>query len=216
MKTEFKNDGRGPILLWDLHEVVFCKSWKQLLQVILRCDGKKNVLATLPKNVMSLYKKRFTDKNRKNISIADLIYIAQGENNKQLMDFVFNICCAYKPMLRTVAIIRALKEQGFVNHVGSNIARPVLDQFKEQYQEIFSLFEYAHVVDVVSYDQVIQKPDPLFFKSYLEIVKVQPSEVIFIDNKKKNINTAKNLGFQTVHFKRASQLKKELRRFFSI
>lgn len=167
----------------------------------------------LPKNIITLYSRRFFGHSKKEISVADLMYIAQKENNKILMDFVFNICCAYRPMLRTVAIIQSLQEQGFINHIGSNIARPIFELFKEQHQSVFSLFEYAHVVDVVSHDQVIQKPDPLFFKSYLQIQNRQPSEVIFIDNKKKNVKTAQQIGFHTIHFKRAQQLKKELKQF---
>lgn len=202
-----------PIFLWDLHEVVFRKSWSQLLRVVLTCDAKKNVFAQLPKSLIALYRKRFFGRSRKDISVADLIYIAQSENNKKLMDFVFNLCCAYRPMPRTVAIIQSLKEQGFVNHIGSNIARPIFELFKQQHQPVFSLFDYAHVVDVASYDLVIQKPDPLFFKSYLDIHNIQPSDVVFIDNKKKNINTANRIGLHAIHFKRASQLKRDLKRF---
>lgn len=212
MTTEIVERKR-PIFLWDLHEVVFCKSWKQLLRVVMTCESKKNVFSTLPKKLISLYRKRFLNRTRKNISITDLIYIAQTENNKKLMDFVFNICCAYQPVPRVVGLIESLKQHGFVNHVGSNIARPVFDQFKEQYQPVFSLFDYAHVVDVAAYEKVIQKPDPLFFKSYLDIHRLQASDVVFIDNKKKNINAAKVLGFQTIHFKRPSQLRRELERF---
>jgi len=204
---------KRPIFLWDLHEVVFCKSWRQLLHVVLTCDAKKNVFAQLPKSLIALCKRRLFNHSRKGISVADLIYIAKTENNKKLMDFVFNICCAYRPMPRTVAIIQSLRQQGFTNHIGSNIARPIFDQFKEEHQDVFSLFDYAHVVDVASYDQVIQKPDPLFFNSYLEIHNVQPSDVIFIDNKKRNINTASRIGLHTIHFKRASQLRRDLKRF---
>jgi FMN phosphatase YigB (HAD superfamily) len=204
---------RKPIFLWDLHEVVFRKSWKNMLRVILTFSGKRNLIRQIPKGVLRLYRQKMHKK--RSISITDLLYFAEKENNKALIDFLFQLCCAYRPIPQTVLLIKMLKEKGFVQHIGSNIARPIYEQFKDLYPDVFSLFDYAHVVDVASCDEIIQKPDPLFFKSYLEQLSLKGEDVIFIDNKKKNAQIAKHVGLKSIHFKRPGQLKKELGDFLS-
>jgi FMN phosphatase YigB (HAD superfamily) len=202
---------KKPIFLWDLHEVVFRKSWKEMLRVILTFAGKRKLVQHVPKGVLRLYKQK--TQKKKSISIVDILYFAQTEKNKTLVDFLFQLCCAYRPIPQTVLLIKTLKEKGFVQHIGSNIARPIYQQFKDLYPDIFSLFDYAHVVDVTDYDQVIQKPDPLFFESYLQQCSLNAKEVIFIDNKKKNVQVAEHVGLNGIHFKCPGQLKKILRDF---
>lgn len=201
------------ILLWDLHEVVFRKNWKKLAHMLIDTKESRALLQNLPKQLFSLCHSVIQAKRqekKKTISIADILYVAQQEKNRALIDFVFTLSCSYTPIPQTISLITLLKTKGFVHHIGSNIAQPVFDQFKQQYPDVFSLFDYAHVVQVTSRDTVIQKPDPDFFTQYLTIHTLQPQEVLFIDDKKRNIKTANLVGLQTIHFKKASQLEKEL------
>lgn len=200
------------VLLWDLHEVVFRKSWKKLAHSLMDTKESRALFKNLPKQLFSLCRSAIhakREERKKTISIADILYLAQEEKNRALIDFVFKLSCSYTPIAQTVALITLLKNKGFSHHIGSNIAQPVFYQFKEQYPDIFSLFDYAHVVQVASRDTVIQKPDPDFFTQYLAIHKLKPQEVLFIDDKKRNIKTAHVVGLQTIHFKKPSQLEKE-------
>ena len=56
------------------------------------------------------------------------------------------------------------------------------------------------------------KPDVRFFKLLETRHGVDPKHAIFIDDVEKNINAAKNLGYYTVHFQSADQLRRELER----
>jgi len=201
------------ILLWDLHEVVFKKSWKKLAYTLMNFSENRSLLKTLPKQLFSLYRGIIQAKeqeNKKTISIADILWVAEQEKNRALIDFIFKLSCAYVPIPHTVSLIKMLKNKGFTHHIGSNIAQPVFEQFKYIYPDVFSLFDYAHVVQVASRSSVIQKPDPDFFTTYLTKFSLDSKNVLFIDDKKRNIKTANMVGLQTIHFKRASQLEKEL------
>lgn len=51
-----------------------------------------------------------------------------------------------------------------------------------------------------------RKPNPEIYKLILEKLKLKPSETLFIDNQKWNINPAKRLGMRTILFKSNKQL----------
>ena len=57
-----------------------------------------------------------------------------------------------------------------------------------------------------------KKPDKNYFKKALKILKIRPEEFLFIDNTLKNVESAKELGIQTIWFKNPAQLKRELLR----
>jgi putative hydrolase of the HAD superfamily len=58
-----------------------------------------------------------------------------------------------------------------------------------------------------------KKPEPEAYEHVLKTLGAKPEEVVFIDNKEKNIIGASNLGIKTVHFKDVEQLKKELSQY---
>lgn len=56
----------------------------------------------------------------------------------------------------------------------------------------------------------LKKPDPKAFEYVLAKEKIKPEETLFIDDRERNIEAAKNLGFQIILFKNLDQLKKDL------
>ncbi len=54
------------------------------------------------------------------------------------------------------------------------------------------------------------KPKPEAFTYVLNDLKVKAADVVFIDNQKNNIKTAKKLGIRSILFKNLKQLKKDL------
>lgn len=61
---------------------------------------------------------------------------------------------------------------------------------------------------VVSCKAGMRKPNPKIYKLILKKLKLKPSECLFIDNQKWNINPAKKLGMKTISFKNNKQLFK--------
>ena len=59
------------------------------------------------------------------------------------------------------------------------------------------------------YEKLI-KPDPALFKVILERYGLKPEECVFIDDNLPNVEAARNLGINAIHFKKYSQAKDEL------
>lgn len=65
----------------------------------------------------------------------------------------------------------------------------------------------------ISADLKVAKPNFEIYKIALDRLNVKPEECIFIDDKKKNCESANKLGINTIIFENPSQLKKELATF---
>ncbi len=63
----------------------------------------------------------------------------------------------------------------------------------------------------VSYKLKIAKPDKRIFRLALKKLKVKPNEVVFIDDIKKNVDSASKLGIHGIHYKGYSNLIKNLK-----
>lgn len=65
-----------------------------------------------------------------------------------------------------------------------------------------------------SYDLGLLKPDPLIYKVVLQKLGAKPQEVIFIDDKQKNVEAAKSLGILGIVFNR-NTLKEDILKLIS-
>lgn len=63
---------------------------------------------------------------------------------------------------------------------------------------------------IVSGEEKIRKPHTDFYKILEDRYGVVPEEALFIDDNLRNVNAAKELGYQTIHFKSAKQMEKEM------
>lgn len=75
-------------------------------------------------------------------------------------------------------------------------------------------FRIAHHFDHIfnSANIGIAKPNPKIFRHLLKNIKTKAGECLFVDNKGKNIETAKKLGFQTILFKNNRQFRERVRK----
>jgi len=73
----------------------------------------------------------------------------------------------------------------------------------------FSFFKYFDGI-VVSGEEKMVKPDEDIFYLILKRYNLRAGNCLFIDDNLKNINTAKKLGFSTIHLKEMTDLKTEL------
>lgn len=77
-----------------------------------------------------------------------------------------------------------------------------------KHYDFFKLFEGKIVV---SGTEKLIKPGREIFDVLISRYQIQPEESVFIDDNAKNIDTAKSLGFETVHILPDTDLEKELR-----
>lgn len=77
--------------------------------------------------------------------------------------------------------------------------------------ERYAFFKYLKGI-VVSGDEKIVKPDPKLYYILLDRYDLNPEETLFIDDNAQNIETARLLGFHTIHFTPDVNLEAELRK----
>ncbi|MFW9946102.1 MAG: HAD-IA family hydrolase [Candidatus Odinarchaeota archaeon] len=66
---------------------------------------------------------------------------------------------------------------------------------------------------VFSYDYHTNKNDLEFYKELIKHINCKPEEAILIDDEKKNIQLARSLGFNGIHFYYTEKLIKDLKKF---
>ena len=74
----------------------------------------------------------------------------------------------------------------------------------------YNFFSHLNGI-VVSGDEKLIKPDPKLYQILLDRYSLKADESLFIDDNKHNIETANDMGFQTIHFTTELDLEKALR-----
>lgn len=57
----------------------------------------------------------------------------------------------------------------------------------------------------------LRKPDPAIYRLALDVTRRKTAESIFVDDRAENLEGARRVGLQTIHYRNVSQLKGELR-----
>lgn len=96
----------------------------------------------------------------------------------------------------TEKLIDELKAAGYKLYVLSNMSREFIDFLRKQ--KVYENFDG----DVVSCEVGIVKPMPEIYDLLLERFNLDPSETIFIDDRKENVDAADAKGIATFHFDR--------------
>ncbi len=113
-------------------------------------------------------------------------------------------CEIFWPNKEIIPLIKKLKKKYKIALV-SNIGK-LHERYLSKKYSLKKLFP----VRIYSYKEKSRKPAKKIFEITLKKFKTKPSEVLFIDDKKVNINGAKKLGMKTILFKDNKQLFKQL------
>jgi FMN phosphatase YigB (HAD superfamily) len=217
-KTAYAYDrsrGKKLVILWDIHGVLFEKSFFRWLYIMITFPHLLSLLKKLDKNTVIILLKYCGKKMKilkEEVTNQELINYAQKVRNDALINLTMQVSCAYKPKSETIALVEKLHEHGYAQHIGSNIGKAIFELFAPQHPTIFSYFSYVHIIDTQQITTIIKKPNKEFFLSYLHIHQKYPQDVLFIDDRWANIKTARTCGLQTIYFKNSIQLKKEMER----
>lgn len=107
----------------------------------------------------------------------------------------------------TAELIAKLREAGLRLFVLSNMSREFIDFLREQ--PVYKFFDG----EVVSCEEGVIKPEVEIYNLLTERYNLDPSETLFVDDRKANIEAAENLGWQGYLFttNRAKECCEELR-----
>src|SRR5690606_38951097 len=74
-------------------------------------------------------------------------------------------------------------------------------------------YDFLHWFEgiLVSGEEGLVKPDPAIFRRLISRFDVDVSRAIFIDDSMRNVNGARQVGLEAIHFENADKLRRDLR-----
>lgn len=111
----------------------------------------------------------------------------------------------FKEIEGTRTIIEKLKKMGFQLGLLSVHSKEWVKHCEDKfdYHKLFNSVVYSFEIEVC-------KPDKKSYEHIIQKLRVSPEECLFIDDSKRNIDSAREMGINVIHFKDPNQLKKEL------
>jgi len=106
----------------------------------------------------------------------------------------------------TADIVNRLHEKKYSLSILSN-TDPWHFEYCEQNMPTLQKFNQKFL----SYELKKKKPDHDIFLSVVQALGIEAERCLFIDDSEKNVESAKNLNFLTIHFQNAEQLQCELK-----
>lgn len=132
------------------------------------------------------------------------VFDGSEETKNKVLAIINEYQSQRKINVELVAMFPKLKQQGFKIAIFSNHTSKLRDKLKGN--GILDLVDEV----VVSGEIGFQKPHKEAFDCLFEILKVQPHEVVFIDDSPKSLEKAGEIGYIPILFKNNEQLKTDL------
>jgi 2-haloacid dehalogenase len=107
----------------------------------------------------------------------------------------------------TIEIAQQLKQAGWQLYLLSNFSSEKFELIRHQY-DFLNLFDDM----VISGEHKTVKPEPEIFNITLNRIGRKADECVFIDDSLANIETARHLGFYTIHYQSPTQLRADLKK----
>jgi 2-haloacid dehalogenase len=109
-------------------------------------------------------------------------------------------------ILETVEVLKLLRDNGMRVLALTNWSRETFPMARERY-DFLHWFEGI----LVSGEEGLVKPDPAIFRRLISRFDVDVSRAIFIDDSMRNVNGARQVGLEAIHFENADKLRRDLR-----
>jgi 2-haloacid dehalogenase len=107
-----------------------------------------------------------------------------------------------------VALLAKLQRAGVPTYCITNFSGPKFIEAKARFPFLGS---FRGVI--VSGDERLLKPDPAIYELLLDRYGLEASKCVFIDDSAANVEGARAVGMQAIHYREPLNLEKELRRF---
>ena len=105
----------------------------------------------------------------------------------------------------TVNILEALNKQYSIWLLSNTNPKHIQDEIEKRY-----LFPSLVNGAVYSFDVGVRKPEKEIYEIAMQRANANPQECLFIDDLLENIQAAKQIGIEGIHFRSSEQLKQDL------
>lgn len=106
-----------------------------------------------------------------------------------------------------IELAKKLKQAGYKIYLLTNSSAEKFEIAKQKYS-FLQMFDDM----IISGEHKLLKPDPAIYHFTLNRINHKANECVFIDDSLPNIESAKAIGFYTIHFQSPTQLKVELKK----
>jgi putative hydrolase of the HAD superfamily len=137
-----------------------------------------------------------------------IFYVKRSYSIEDVKQFIFN---AARPFEEMIALMKEIKQKhklkvGVVSNEGKEIAIDRIKRFNlSSFVDFFIVSSFVH----------FRKPDPDIYKLAIDVVQVNPSSIIYIDDRALLIDVAKQLGIQGIHHTNLESTKASLQQLFT-
>jgi putative hydrolase of the HAD superfamily len=108
---------------------------------------------------------------------------------------------------KVVDLIKELRSEGYVTALLTNNVK----EWIEEWDRLYQLDRYFDAI-VSSHEVKAIKPEPIIYEIMLQRLGAEAGECVFIDDKERNLETARRLGMKTVLFRETDRAIGEIRR----
>lgn len=231
--AEMNRNPQNIVVVWDLHGVLLQTNLLRIAKVIR--DAKTNdVLDSLKKANLDFYWKvakllvRWLSKGitgKDGANGEEFVRVAH-QLDPELAQTIVHIANCQDVMPGMDELLQDLSAAGYKNLIASNIGQTIFNDVtqKDHYPVLWEgVFQYLDLTapHVVTFDpatqtslDIIMKPDIRFYQEFLRKNNIDPTktQVIFVDDTRKNVDGARRAGFTGIHFRDAISLREELRK----
>ena len=203
-----KFEPENTIIVFDVHHVLFKPHYREVVSLIWRSDKKFTLFkyCFYPQLLFTIWRMW-----RKNV-VADAYFEYIRKNYPELapcIPLVVRMANAQLPNYEVLDTVKRLKQEGYILHILSNIDKLILADLRQRYG---FAFDYFDAIKGTSLADPYSKPDISIFRTYVREFNPDHKKMIFIDNKKKNLDSGALVGMQGILFKSANQLKTALKK----
>src|SRR5690606_1482058 len=111
------------------------------------------------------------------------------------------------PSKEMVELVKSVRENGYETAVFSNIFKPCEENIRERGH--YNYFD----AEILSCNEGCAKPDDQIYQLAFDKIVARPNQCLFIDDKTKNLKTARKFGMHTILATNVSQIVKDLNTF---
>lgn len=198
---------KASIIIFDLHEVLVKKDYIKVFFCLVSKVYRLDILFILLKpSSLRIIKKLWETSRVPEQYLQELA--DQHPSLYRFVPYIVHILNQQKPILAVLDVVRELKIQDYKLYLFSNIGQETYKDFQKKYHHITRLFD--DIIFTQPQDGWIQKPHPAAYKKFLIYTNKKAHECLFIDNNKKNIESAHNHGFNTILYISPDQVRNEL------
>lgn len=191
------------VIVFDLSGVFFNKGLKVAVQLIVE------KFSLDPKDVEFVLNGDFAKEYRVGLVSSEEFWQKaaahwnfDNDKIKELQNIFFN---SYFPEPASVDFLKQIKSSGLKTAYLSNSPEDRKNFLDEKYNFV-SLFDFG----LFSFEAHAWKPENKIYEKFMEDFSIKPSDIIYIEDKEKNLKPAIELGWKTILFKDVAQTKVEL------